>query len=125
MIFAARVILTLPNLPNVLSRRLSSTHVFQTCVSTTTSLADPVAVNAHITYSASPGVLSTSLLNSTNGSVNGDPMAAAGPGEPLSTSKVERLAQEIAVMNGQASEEGQEFQEHPVPGCHHGAHPPR
>jgi translation initiation factor 4E len=55
----------------------------QTSVSTATSLADSVAVNAPITRSTSPGALSTSPPNSTNGSVNGDAMTAACPGEPL------------------------------------------
>ncbi|KAF8268558.1 translation initiation factor eIF 4e-like domain-containing protein [Lactarius quietus] len=71
----------------------------QTSVSTATSLADSVAVNAPITRSTSPGALSTSPPNSTNGSVNGDAMTAAGPGEPLTAEKVERLAQETAVMD--------------------------
>jgi translation initiation factor 4E len=71
----------------------------QTSVSTATSLADSVAVNAPITRSTSPGALSTSPPNSTNGSVNGDAMAAAGPGEPLTSEKVERLAQENAVVD--------------------------
>src|ERR1700744_4429715 len=53
----------------------------QTSVSTATSLADSVAVNAPITRSPSPGALSPSPPNSTNGSVNGDAMTAAGPGE--------------------------------------------
>ena len=71
----------------------------QTSVSTATSLADSVAVNAPITRSTSPGALSTSPPNSTNGSVNGDAMTAAGPGEPLTAEKVERLAQETAVLD--------------------------
>ena len=71
----------------------------QTSVSTATSVADSVAVNAPITRSTSPGALSTSPPNSTNGSVNGDAMTAAGPGEPLTAEKVERLAQETAVMD--------------------------
>jgi translation initiation factor 4E len=71
----------------------------QTSVSTATSLADSVAVNAPITRSTSPGALSTSPPNSTNGSVNGDAMTAAGPGEPLTAEGVERLAQENAVVD--------------------------
>jgi len=71
----------------------------QTSVSTTTSLADSVAVNAPVTRSTSPGALSTSPPNSTNGSVNGDAIAAAGPGEPLTAEKVEKLAQETAVLD--------------------------
>ena len=71
----------------------------QTSLSTTTSLADSVAVNVPVTRSTSPGALSTSPPNSTNGSVNGDAMAAAGPGESLTVEKVERLAQETAVMD--------------------------
>jgi len=47
----------------------------QTSLSTTTSLADSVAVNVPVTRSTSPGALSTSPPNSTNGSVNGDAMA--------------------------------------------------
>ncbi|KAH9025951.1 eukaryotic translation initiation factor 4E class II [Lactarius pseudohatsudake] len=71
----------------------------QTSVSTTTSLADSVAVNAPVTRSTSPGALSTSPPNSTNGSVNGDAITAAGPGEPLTAEKVEKLAQETAVLD--------------------------
>ncbi|KAI9462867.1 eukaryotic translation initiation factor 4E class II [Lactarius psammicola] len=71
----------------------------QTSVSTMTSLADSVAVNAPVTRSTSPGALSTSPPNSTNGSVNGDALAAAGPGEPLTAEKVEKLAQETAVLD--------------------------
>ncbi|KAF8500470.1 eukaryotic translation initiation factor 4E class II [Russula emetica] len=74
----------------------------QTSLSTTTSLADSVAVNYPITRSTSPGALSTSPPNSTNGSVNGDafpPSATAGPGEQLTVEKVERLAQETAGLD--------------------------
>ena len=73
----------------------------QTSLSTATSVADSVAVNAPITRSTSPGALSTSPPNSNNGSVNGDAVAvaAAGPGEPLTTERVEKLAQETAVLD--------------------------
>ncbi|KAI9459382.1 eukaryotic translation initiation factor 4E class II [Russula earlei] len=66
----------------------------QTSLSTTTSIADSVAVNPPATRSTSPAALSTSPPNSTNGSVNGDAVAAAGPGDPLTTERVEKLAQE-------------------------------
>jgi len=52
-----------------------------------------------MTRSTSPAALSTSPPNSTNGSVNGDAVAAAGPGEQLTTEKVERLAQETAGLD--------------------------
>jgi hypothetical protein len=74
----------------------------QTSLSTTTSLADSVAVNYPITRSTSPAALSTSPPNSTNGSVNGDALpasATAGPGEQLTVEKVERLAQETAGLD--------------------------
>ncbi|KAI0302804.1 translation initiation factor eIF 4e-like domain-containing protein [Multifurca ochricompacta] len=71
----------------------------QTSVSTATSLADSIAVNVPVTRSTSPAALSTSPPNSTNGSVNGDAVATAGPGEPLTTEKVEKLAQETAVLD--------------------------
>ena len=61
----------------------------QTSFTTATSLADSLAVNVPITCSTSPGALSTPPPNSTNG----DAMAAAGPGEPLTAEKVKRLAQ--------------------------------
>jgi translation initiation factor 4E len=73
----------------------------QTSLSTATSIADSVAVNYPVTRSTSPAALSTSPPNSTNGSVNGDAVtsgaaAAAGPGEPLTVERVEKLAQETA-----------------------------
>ena len=75
----------------------------QTSLSTATSLADSVAVNAPVTRSTSPAALSTSPPNSTNGSVNGDALpsaaAATGPGEPLTVERVERLAQETAGLD--------------------------
>ena len=74
----------------------------QTSVSTATSFADSVAVNYPVTRSGSPAALSTSPPNSTNGSVNGDAAAAtaaAGPGEPLTVEKVEKLAQETAGLD--------------------------
>lgn len=74
----------------------------QTSLSTTTSLADSVAVNAPVTRSTSPAALSTSPPNSTNGSVNGDAppaSATAGPGEQLTVERVERLAQETAGLD--------------------------
>jgi hypothetical protein len=71
----------------------------QTSLSTTTSIADSVAVNAPLTRSTSPAALSTSPPNSTNGSVNGDAVTAAGPGEPLTAEKVEKLAQETAGLD--------------------------
>ena len=71
----------------------------QTSLSTTTSIADSVAVNAPVTRSTSPAALSTSPPNSTNGSVNGDAMTAAGPGEPLTAEKVEKLAQETSGLD--------------------------
>ena len=71
----------------------------QTSLSTATSIADSVAVNAPVTRSTSPAALSTSPPNSTNGSVNGDAMTTAGPGEPLTAEKVERLAQETAGLD--------------------------
>jgi translation initiation factor 4E len=71
----------------------------QTSLSTATSVADSVAVNAPMTRSTSPAALSTSPPNSTNGSVNGDAVATAGPGEQLTTEKVERLAQETAGLD--------------------------
>lgn len=74
----------------------------QTSLSTTTSLADSVAVNAPVTRSTSPAALSTSPPNSTNGSVNGDALpasATAGPGEQLTVERVERLAQETAGLD--------------------------
>ena len=74
----------------------------QTSLSTATSLADSVAVNAPATRSTSPAALSTSPPNSTNGSVNGDALpasATAGPGEQLTVEKVERLAQETAGLD--------------------------
>ena len=58
------------------------------------SVADSVAVNDPITRSTSLGALSTSPPNYTNGSVNGDTMAAAVPSEPLAAGKVERFAQD-------------------------------
>ncbi|KAI0253434.1 eukaryotic translation initiation factor 4E class II [Lactifluus subvellereus] len=71
----------------------------QTSVSTATSIADSVAVNAPVTRSTSPAALSTSPPNSTNGSVNGDALAAAGPGEALTIERVEKLAQETSVLD--------------------------
>ena len=74
----------------------------QTSVSTATSFADSVAVNYPVTRSTSPAALSTSPPNSTNGSVNGDAVsaaAAAGPGEPLTVERVEKLAQETAGLD--------------------------
>lgn len=74
----------------------------QTSLSTATSLADSVAVNAPATRSTSPAALSTSPPNSTNGSVNGDALpasATAGPGEQLTVERVERLAQETAGLD--------------------------
>ena len=74
----------------------------QTSLSTTTSLADSVAVNYPVTRSTSPAALSTSPPNSTNGSVNGDALpasATAGPGEQLTVEKVEKLAQETAGLD--------------------------
>ena len=74
----------------------------QTSVSTATSFADSVAVNYPLTRSTSPAALSTSPPNSTNGSVNGDAVSAAagaGPGEPLTVERVEKLAQETAGLD--------------------------
>ncbi|THH20308.1 hypothetical protein EW146_g1013 [Bondarzewia mesenterica] len=61
-----------------------------TSLSTTTSTADSVTVNAPITRSTSPAALSTSPPNSTAGSVIDD------GGEPLTVEKVEKLAQETS-----------------------------
>jgi translation initiation factor 4E len=52
-----------------------------------------------VTRSTSPAALSTSPPNSTNGSVNGDAITAAGPGEPLTTERIEKLAQETAGLD--------------------------
>jgi hypothetical protein len=46
----------------------------QMSLSTATSLADSVMVNAPMTRSTSPAALSTSLPNSTNSSINGKPL---------------------------------------------------
>ncbi|KAH9961640.1 hypothetical protein BGW80DRAFT_1358103, partial [Lactifluus volemus] len=78
-----------PANPSIVSRpRLAASLLrtgSQTSLSTATSVADSVAVNVPLTRSTSPAALSTSPPNSTNGSVNGDAIAAAGPGESLTT----------------------------------------
>jgi translation initiation factor 4E len=101
---AARIGASTPPLTNssVARPRLAASLLrtgSQTSISTATSIADSVAVNAPVTRSTSPAALSTSPPNSTNGSVNGDAIAAAGPGEPLTTERVEKLAQETSILD--------------------------
>ena len=103
---AARINVNAPPLNNPSTRpRLAASLLrtgSQTSVSTATSFADSVAVNYPVTRSGSPAGLSTSPPNSTNGSVNGDAVAsaaAAGPGEPLTVERVEKLAQETAGLD--------------------------
>jgi translation initiation factor 4E len=76
--------------------RLSPPYGSQTFLSTMTSVTDSVAANALITRFSSPADLSTSPPNSTNGSIDGDAMAAACSGEQLTGEKMERLVQEEA-----------------------------
>jgi len=91
-----------PTNPSVARPRLAASLLrtgSQTSLSTATSIADSVLVNYPVTRSTSPAALSTSPPNSNNGSVNGDAVtgaAAAGPGEPLTVERVEKLAQETA-----------------------------
>jgi translation initiation factor 4E len=52
--------------------------------------------------------------NSTKGSVNGDAIAAAGPGEPLTTEQVEKLAQKTSILEKQTMKKTKGFKSIPT-----------